>query len=423
MPSSPLAFRSTCGCFVGVFIAFMFRRAERKAKLRCPTLKARSRLHGVMVGLVLTVIYFSNLLMLCGDIESNPGPPPKLTKLADSRQTRLTSCRDSSRMSLDSSAADHGDSAQIDKQQKVDNLRQTRLKSSGGSGGGSSASPASSSPSRSSTSDVEQNPGPSRPDQTKQSRRMTSSGRMASLDRTDSTSGNGQSTPPSPSPDPPTLMDVMTKLTSIENTMNCKFDNVEQRMAGLSEQFEALKGDVKGLRDEVGVLRQKNEDLVKENAELTDKMDVLERKTDDLEGRSKRKNLIFYGIPRHSNVTHEDCEGIIQDLLTDKLDITKEVEFDRVHRLNGKSDSPIIARCCFYKDKINILKEKRKLRGSNTFIGEDFSFRVREISRKLSPHLKLARNNDQRAFMVFDHLVIDGKKLYVDDHDRLTESR
>eukprot|EP00745_Piridium_sociabile_P007054 TRINITY_DN14532_c0_g1_i15.p1 TRINITY_DN14532_c0_g1~~TRINITY_DN14532_c0_g1_i15.p1 ORF type:complete len:361 (+),score=58.06 TRINITY_DN14532_c0_g1_i15:67-1149(+) len=360
----------------------MAKRARLKLAMTVRVLHVRTRVTGVMVGLVLTTFFSMDLLLRCGDVEANPGPKEKKSMT----QTRLTSGGASRQANAERSAIPDTDPSL-------------------------------------SASDVEQNPGPSRPDQTKQSRRMTSSGRMASLDRTDSTSGNGQSTPPSPSPDPPTLMDVMTKLTSIENTMNCKFDNVEQRMAGLSEQFEALKGDVKGLRDEVGVLRQKNEDLVKENAELTDKMDVLERKTDDLEGRSKRKNLIFYGIPRHSNVTHEDCEGIIQDLLTDKLDITKEVEFDRVHRLNGKSDSPIIARCCFYKDKINILKEKRKLRGSNTFIGEDFSFRVREISRKLSPHLKLARNNDQRAFMVFDHLVIDGKKLYVDDHDRLTESR
>jgi hypothetical protein len=120
------------------------------------------------------------------------------------------------------------------------------------------------------------------------------------------------------------------------------------------------------------------------------KVEQLERKTDDLEGRSKRNNLIFYGVHRFQNETNDDCEGKIQDLLTDKLDMGREIEFDRVHRLSAKPDSPIIVRCTSYKDKVRILKEKRKLKGSDIFIGEDFSLRVREIRRGLSPHLKKA---------------------------------
>jgi hypothetical protein len=110
-------------------------------------------------------------------------------------------------------------------------------------------------------------------------------------------------------------------------------------------------------------------------------------------------------------------------MLTDKLELSHEVQFDRVHRLSGKPDSPIIARCCFFKDKVRILKEKRRLKGSDIFIGEDFSSLVRETRRKLSPFLKEAREKSQRAFMVFDHLVIDGKKYYLDAHGSLCDFR
>ena len=48
---------------------------------------------------------------------------------------------------------------------------------------------------------------------------------------------------------------------------------------------------------------------------------------------------------------------------------------------------------------------------------------MREVRRKLTPHLKKARSEDQKAFMVFDHLVIENKKFYIDEHDQLTEAK
>ena len=68
-----------------------------------------------------------------------------------------------------------------------------------------------------------------------------------------------------------------------------------------------------------------------------------------------------------------------------------DVKFDRVHRINSKPNSPIIARCCFYQDKLSILKAKTRLKGSSIFVDEDFSQTVGEIRRKLIPFLKNAR--------------------------------
>ena len=113
---------------------------------------------------------------------------------------------------------------------------------------------------------------------------------------------------------------------------------------------------------------------------------------------------------------------MLKDLITDKLDLADKIQFDRVHHLNATPNSPVVARCTFYKDKVKILKAKTKLQGSDIFIGEDFSSRVRDIRRKLVPHLKKARSEGKRVVtMVFDHIIIAGKKLTVDDKDNLKE--
>jgi homoaconitase/3-isopropylmalate dehydratase large subunit len=108
-------------------------------------------------------------------------------------------------------------------------------------------------------------------------------------------------------------------------------------------------------------------------------------------------------------------------MIVDKLDMTGDIQFDRVHRLNASPTSPVIACCTFYKDKEKILKAKRKLKGTQLFIGEDFSYRVRDIRRKLSSHLKIARSEGKRAIMVFDHLLVDGKKFYLGEGETLRE--
>ena len=41
---------------------------------------------------------------------------------------------------------------------------------------------------------------------------------------------------------------------------------------------------------------------------------------------------------------HRRTEGIVRDLITDKLELADDIEFDRVHRLSGKPNSPVVAR-------------------------------------------------------------------------------
>ena len=156
-------------------------------------------------------------------------------------------------------------------------------------------------------------------------------------------------------------------------------------------------------------MRNENEQLKAENRELTDKLTEVEKKLDDLEGRSKRNNLIFTGLQKQTQDDYEsweDCEKLVQDLIHNQLKIPDDIQFDRVHRMRKDPKSPI-------------LKQKRKLsetaEGSTIFIGEDFSKGVREVRKKLVPFLKNAKADPKNnARMVYDHLVINGKRFYYD---------
>ena len=279
--------------------------------------------------------------------------------------------------------------------------------------------------------DVEQNPGPT--EKARQTRLTSVTTRDDSSKR--ESSSRRESTISSSSP---TLSDILSSIKGMESTMNTKLDKVQGDVMDISDKFDSLSREVDTLRNEVSALRAENDNLKEENADmkadLVDMARVLEnvnKNVDDLEGRSKRNNLIFYGIPKlNEKDSNEDCEGIVQDLLTDTLELADTIEFDRVHRLGSRKNSPIIARCTFYKDKLKILKEKRKLKGGDVFIGEDYSQRVRDVRRKLTPLLKALRAEKEgkgeecKATMVFDYLLVNGKKLFLNESmDGLTEKR
>ena len=59
-------------------------------------------------------------------------------------------------------------------------------------------------------------------------------------------------------------------------------------------------------------------------------------------------------------------------MIKDKLELAETIQIDRVHGFNAKLNSPTVARCTFYKDEENIMKEKRKQKGSGLFIGDVF---------------------------------------------------
>ena len=266
--------------------------------------------------------------------------------------------------------------------------------------------------------DVELNPGPpkliNQQDQMRHQTRLSSKGgelvggRRESIDRSNSE---------------PTLKDVMDRLASMDSNIDKKLanmdTNLESKLDSLRHEMNAVyteaREEVRELREEVGHLRKENEDL-------RSRLDDLEMKADDLECRSRWNNLVFYGLTRPENETPQQCEDAVQDLLSESLGLSDPVQFDRVHRTSNKSDAPVVARCVFYKDRVNILKKARdKLKGSDVFVAEDFSARVRGIRKKLNQHRRAAKASGKRATMVYDHLLIDGKKYVLDGDDSIKE--
>ena len=92
----------------------------------------------------------------------------------------------------------------------------------------------------------------------------------------------------------------------------------------------------------------------------------------DLEDESRRSNLRILGIKKDPRESWEECKNKIYDLLEEKLKIdTSNISVEKAHLVGKKSNDKeraIVVQFLFCKDKINILRNFKKLKGKKFHI-------------------------------------------------------
>lgn len=146
----------------------------------------------------------------------------------------------------------------------------------------------------------------------------------------------------------------------------------------------------------------------------------LYKQIDDLENRSRRNNLIIRGI---SEATPETEEVLVRSVTHEVFDGILKVKVDsieRIHRLGRHIPGrirPVIVKFADFRDKMKILNNCSKLKGTQISINEDFSKRVVEIRKHLWNSTADERKEGAKARLVFDKVKINNV-LYAWDEVR-----
>uniref|UniRef100_A0A6G5A986 Uncharacterized protein n=1 Tax=Rhipicephalus microplus TaxID=6941 RepID=A0A6G5A986_RHIMP len=113
---------------------------------------------------------------------------------------------------------------------------------------------------------------------------------------------------------------------------------------------------------------------------------TLERKIDNLENRSRRPNLVIFGLPEPEGENGGSLERAVnRSIFQDLLELEPAV-IERIHRLARPSPNKkrqLIMRLLDTRDKTLIFKQCHKLKNTPISIREDYSQKVREVRRKL----------------------------------------
>ena len=100
---------------------------------------------------------------------------------------------------------------------------------------------------------------------------------------------------------------------------------------------------------------------------------------------------------------------------------------NRVQRITYGPDfrghKPIQVCLVHYRDKEEVLRKARLLKGSNIYVSEDFSRKVREHRNELFKFMKEVRSRDpaRRMTLRYDKLYIGNDIFFVNDRTRRVE--
>lgn len=198
---------------------------------------------------------------------------------------------------------------------------------------------------------------------------------------------------------------IMTAIEKMRSELNTKLDSMDKRITIID--------------DRQGDLERQNERL------LTQLQDVDDR-IDELEGRSRRNNLIFHNIAEKPEgvETWEECEEAVRGVIQTELhQDSGTISIERAHRITRRGRDqprPIIVGFCLYKEKSAVLESAKKKAKENreagdggnaqarhgVYIAEDFTRRVRECRKKLVPMMVERREAGDVSYLRFDKLVV-----------------
>jgi hypothetical protein len=202
--------------------------------------------------------------------------------------------------------------------------------------------------------------------------------------------------------------DIQKHVKDLEISIEFTQDTlINEKIINLEKEFKKL------INTEITTVLNQTVHLKLMQNEANKLSDGLKENMRKLEDRNRRNNIRIDGVQENEKETWEQTEKKIQLILNEQLKISNII-IERAHRIERRiitdkvmsKPRTIIIKLLNYKDKENILKHSKMLKGTGIFINEDFSYETNKIRRELIEKMKIARNAGKYAVIEYDKLIV-----------------
>ncbi|KAH9359648.1 hypothetical protein HPB48_007938 [Haemaphysalis longicornis] len=142
------------------------------------------------------------------------------------------------------------------------------------------------------------------------------------------------------------------------------------------------------LQQELSHLRQLTDNLCKENARIIDDQS-------ELEDRTRRENLLLYGLQDEPLEKWDDTENKVLNLIYETLKLAVSMDMiQRAHKIGVFSDDkerPVVVKFSSFKFKKIIFLQVQNLRMKSVSISENYSFATRQARKVLVDFGKMSQ--------------------------------
>lgn len=193
-----------------------------------------------------------------------------------------------------------------------------------------------------------------------------------------------------------------------------------EEMEELRKMNEAMQDILKELRANTSEIRELKEEMKSkekkwecERKELTERIEKLEQRIEKNEKEKRRNNLVIKG----KNLENSNNKEKMAEFMKNKLEVDAEIK--KVVTISKKDDwNTILVQMETWEEKLKVLKNKNKLKGSNIFIEHDYTQDERRIQGEIIKIAKAETEKGNETKIFYRKMLINGVPYIWDENEK-----
>lgn len=181
-------------------------------------------------------------------------------------------------------------------------------------------------------------------------------------------------------------------------------------MADLMSAVKEMMIEIREMIKEQKEYHETLKEITIENKKLKKKVEVLEEKLEKIEKDQRKSNIIIKSEDFQHNIGKEQVKQFIEE----KIGVPVEIEEVQVISNNKKHQTIVRAKINSFENKILIMKNKSKLKGTKYYIESDFTKSEEKIQKKLREIAKEEKVKGKIAVVKYQKIKINGKWMFWD---------
>lgn len=203
-------------------------------------------------------------------------------------------------------------------------------------------------------------------------------------------------------------------------------DIFENRFDLLLSKIDTMNANLEKNNNTTSIILNELKIIKGENQEMKHHIEALNERCDRYETEIKKKNLLFDLPPTIMPNSQSNLETTILSVVNKilKVGVTSQ-ELECVYEIKLKHPKQfhrIFVQLTSYKRKLEIVRSRSNLKGTDIYIREDFTMKTLMQRKELLPLLNSERSKGVKAVLRFNKLVTPDQIFYYDMDEKMVKS-
>lgn len=194
-----------------------------------------------------------------------------------------------------------------------------------------------------------------------------------------------------------------TDMDRIAEAINTLREEMKQGFKENSNKTENLTRELENARTELQMLREeiksKEESWKKEKQKLENKIQEMDERIEHVEKQRRRNNIVI----KHEKFNGNQVAEGVRQFLKQKLNIDTHIQ--EAYQIKDIT----IAKVNSWEQKMQIMRKKRELKGTEIYIENDMTIKEREIQKQLRGISKAEKNKGKNVKVGYQKISINDK--------------